>query len=172
MPTTVDPAETSVPPYEDDLAPRIRTMAAAADSRKAEDIIALRVSKCTATTSWLLICSGSSRPQNSAIAAAIQDDVEEMYDGLKTKSGGAEGTADSGWMLLDYGDVMVHIMTPRSRLFYDIEGQWRERGAEELDLTDVLLPNGMVSEGEAVEGDAELGGAMGGLSEEEDPFWS
>ena len=34
-----------------------------------------------------------------------------------------EGSADSGWILLDYGEVMVHIMTPKSRLFYDIEGQ-------------------------------------------------
>ena len=39
------------------------------------------------------------------------------------KQGVPEGSADSGWILLDYGEVMVHIMTPKSRLFYDIEGQ-------------------------------------------------
>ena len=41
------------------------------------------------------------------------------------KKGVPEGSADSGWILLDYGEVMVHIMTPKSRLFYDIEGQVR-----------------------------------------------
>lgn len=41
------------------------------------------------------------------------------------QKGVPEGSADSGWILLDYGEVMVHIMTPKSRLFYDIEGQVR-----------------------------------------------
>ena len=50
-----------------------------------------------------------------------------------------EGSADSGWILLDYGDVMVHVMTPKSRLFYDMEGVWRKRGGESLDLSNVLV---------------------------------
>jgi len=50
-----------------------------------------------------------------------------------------EGSADSGWILLDYGDVMVHVMTPKSRLFYDMEGVWRKRGGESLDLSSVLV---------------------------------
>lgn len=171
MDSTVDPAAVTGTPELDDLAPLVRCIAGAADKRKAEDIVALRVSKVTAMTCFIVIVSGNSRPQNSAISAAIIDDVAEQFDGLQTKRGGAEGTADSGWMLLDYGDVMVHVMTPRSRLYYDIEGQWREKGGEEMDLGDVLLPNVVLKMGEGSEA-AELGGGMGGVSEEEDPFWS
>lgn len=171
MSSTVDPSEVTTTPELDDLAPLVRCIASAADKRKAEDIVALRVSKATAMTSFIVIVSGNSRPQNSAISAAIVDDVIEQFDGRRTKSGGAEGTADSGWMLLDYGDVMVHVMTPRSRLFYDIEGQWREKGGEEMDLGDALMPSVVLNLGEGNEA-AELGGAMGGVSEEDDPFWS
>ena len=171
MDNMVDASDVTETPELDDLAPLVRCIAGAADKRKAEDIVALRVSKVTAMTSFIVIVSGNSRPQNSAISAAIIDDVAEQFDGLQTKSGGAEGTADSGWMLLDYGDVMVHVMTPRSRLYYDVEGQWREKGGEEMDLGDVLLPNVILNMGEGNEA-AELGGGMGGVSEEEDPFWS
>lgn len=79
-----------------------------------------------------MIVSGTSRPQNQAIAAAIVKDVEETFVDESTGvgkrclgKGVPEGTADSGWILIDYGDVMVHVMTPKSRLFYDLEGQVR-----------------------------------------------
>jgi len=79
-----------------------------------------------------VIVSGTSRPQNQAIAAAIVKDVEETFvdeiTGVGKRclgKGVPEGTADSGWILIDYGDVMVHVMTPKSRLFYDLEGQVR-----------------------------------------------
>ena len=78
------------------------------------------------------------------------------------------GNADSGWILLDYGDVMCHVMTPKSRLFYDMEGQWRDKGGEEMDLSNVLLPDATIGNGD----DAKLGGSMDGISMEDDPFWS
>lgn len=155
------------PPTDDDLAPLIRTIAKAADMRKADDIVAMRIAKCSTVAGFVVICSGNSRPQNQAIAGAIKDDVEEVYDGEHSilGNGVAEGNADSGWILLDYGDVMVHIMTPKSRLFYDIEGQWRDKGGEYMDLADVLLPNsGSMGSSPA--------GTMEGITEEEDPFWS
>uniref|UniRef100_A0A7S1ZAM7 Ribosome silencing factor n=1 Tax=Trieres chinensis TaxID=1514140 RepID=A0A7S1ZAM7_TRICV len=188
LPTLVDASDVTVPPELDDAAPLVRTIAAAADKRKGVDISALRVSKVTATTSFLVFATGNSRPQNDAIAKAIMDDVEEYHDGRKTRSGGGEGTADSGWILLDYGDVMVHVMTPRSRLFYDVEGQWQRRGGEEMNLNDVLMPEyvmpgsagagagaGVVEgamEGEGEEEEVQLGGGMAGIDEEDDPFWS
>merc|ERR1711976_170272 len=111
-----------------------------------------------------VICCGNSRPQNQAIAAAIKDDVEEEFEGeyCLLGNGVPEGNADSGWILMDYGDVMVHIMTPKSRLFYDIEGQWREKGGEYLDLSDVLLPNA----GPMGTSTPQVGGTMEGISEE------
>ena len=108
--------------------------------RKASDIIAMRVTPCTSLTNFVIIVSGTSRPQNSAIANAITKDVIEYHDGKKCLGKGIpEGSADSGWILLDYGEVMVHVMTPKSRLFYDMEGQWRSRGGEYMDLSDVLI---------------------------------
>lgn len=158
FPHSVDPAETSGPVGDDPLAPLVRTIVHAADMRKASDIVAMRVTKCTSLTSFVVIVSGTSRPQNQAIAAAVAKDVEEEYEGKRCLGKGVpEGTADSGWILLDYGEVMVHVMTPKSRLFYDMEGQWRDRGGEYMDLSDVLV-------------DEMTGGAVGGnlLAEDDD----
>jgi ribosome-associated protein len=156
------------PPEDDELAPLIRTICKAADMRKAESVVAMRISKVTTVCGFVVICTGNSRPQNQAIAAAIQDDVDKAYPGGwgLTGNGVPEGTADSGWILLDFGDVMVHVMTPKSRLFYDIEGQWSEKGGEYFNLDDVLLPNSPAQSLNAV------GTTMTGISEEDDPFWS
>jgi len=155
------------PPEDDELAPLIRTICKAADMRKAEEIIAMRISKVTTVAGFVVICTGNSRPQNQAIAAAIQDDVEKVYgnDWVLSGNGVPEGTADSGWILLDFGDVMVHVMTPKSRLFYDIEGQWSGKGGEYFNLDDVLLPNSSAQP-------SAVGTTMTGIAEEDDPFWS
>jgi len=159
--TSVDPAgfpdET---PENDELATFVRSLVKAADMRKAEDIRAIRVSKLTTVTSFVIIVSGNSRPQNQAISVAVTKEALDVHGrALRNGLGTAEGTADSGWILLDYGDVMVHVMTPRSRLFYDIEGRW-DKG-EDMDLSEILVPN-------KVGGDNK----MEGMSEEDDPFWS
>jgi ribosome-associated protein len=158
----------SGPPSADTLAPLVRVIAKAADMRKADDIVAMRIAKLSTVAGFIVICCGNSRPQNQAIAAAIKDDVAEEFDGEHSLLGNGvpEGNADSGWILLDYGDIMVHIMTPKSRLFYDIEGQWREKGGEYMDLSDVLLSDSKTS--------SQTGGSgtMEGISEEDDPFWS
>jgi len=144
--------------------------------RKAIDIVAMRVTQCTSLTNFVVIVSGTSRPQNQAIASAIAKDVEDEYDGKRCLGKGVpEGSADSGWILLDYGEVMVHVMTPKSRLFYDMDGQWRERGGQEMDVSDVLvdeitgLSNGALEEG----GESELSMKERlDVEKEDDPFWS
>lgn len=107
-----------MPDLTEDLS-YVRTVAGSADGRKAENIVALQVAQVTTLTSYMVFVTGNSRPQNQAIAAAIMDDMEEQYGMIKNP----QGTADSGWMILDYGSVMVHIMTPKSRLYYNVEGQ-------------------------------------------------
>ena len=156
------------PPQDDDSAPLVRTIVKAADMRKSEGIVAIRISKVSTVAGFVVICTGNSRPQNQAIAAAIKDDVETDFGGDYSIGGNGvpEGNADSGWILLDYGDVIVHVMTPKSRLFYDIEGQWREKGGEYMNLDDILLPNSVG------DGNVQIDGTMTGISEEEDPFWS
>lgn len=141
FPNSVDPTDLpSGPISADPLTPFVHTIVRAADMRKGSDIVALRVTQCSSLTNFVIIISGTSRPQNQAIANSIKNDVEELYNGKRCLGKGIpEGSADSGWILLDYGEVMVHVMTPKSRLFYDMEGQWVERGGEYLDLSDVLV---------------------------------
>lgn len=164
MGSTVGDDPPNVPPEQDELAGLVKCIAGAADGRKADNIVALRVSSISSLTSFMVVLSGNSRPQNQAIAAAIKDDVEEEF-GLLPAGGGPEGTADSGWMVLDYGSVMVHVMTPKSRLFYNIEGQWANKGGEYMDLAGVLLPNAPFQSTTMTAGTMEL-------PENEDPFWS
>eukprot|EP00429_Kryptoperidinium_foliaceum_P050932 CAMPEP_0176124472 /NCGR_PEP_ID=MMETSP0120_2-20121206/62759_1 /TAXON_ID=160619 /ORGANISM="Kryptoperidinium foliaceum, Strain CCMP 1326" /LENGTH=177 /DNA_ID=CAMNT_0017459251 /DNA_START=81 /DNA_END=610 /DNA_ORIENTATION=+ len=128
MKTTVGDEAPNVPPEEDELADLVRCVVRAADGRKAEDIVAIRVSAVSTLTSFVVIVSGNSRPQNQAIAAAIKGDVQEEYDMLPGSTGVPEGDAQSGWMVLDYGSVMCHVMTPKSRLYYNVEGQWKDKG--------------------------------------------
>ena len=158
-----------VPPEQDEVADLVRCIAKAADARKADDIVALRVSHVSTLTTFLVILSGNSRPQNQAIAAAITKDVEQAFSLKPGGSGVPEGSPESGWMVLDYGAVMVHIMTPKSRLYYNVEGQWRDKGGEYMDLSGILIPNS------AVLGDGVANGGTGGQQEEQaqdDPFWS
>jgi ribosome-associated protein len=163
FPNSVDPSDLPSGPISDDpLTPFVHTIVRAADMRKGSDIVALRVTQCSSLTNFVIIISGTSRPQNQAIANSIKNDVEELYNGKRCLGKGIpEGSADSGWILLDYGEVMVHVMTPKSRLFYDMEGQWVERGGEYLDLSDVLVDEIMMGGG--VGG----GGALGGVNDED-----
>eukprot|EP00578_Thalassiosira_sp_NH16_P007430 CAMPEP_0181108052 /NCGR_PEP_ID=MMETSP1071-20121207/17419_1 /TAXON_ID=35127 /ORGANISM="Thalassiosira sp., Strain NH16" /LENGTH=270 /DNA_ID=CAMNT_0023191619 /DNA_START=54 /DNA_END=867 /DNA_ORIENTATION=+ len=176
FPHSVDPSVDLGPVSDDPLADLVRTIVRAADMRKASDIVALRVTSCTSLTEFVVLASGTSRPQNQAIASAIANDVEDEYGGKRCLGKGVpEGTADSGWILLDYGEVMVHVMTPKSRLFYDMEGE----GGGGDDLGDVLmLEDGTFGAGSAMKDEA--GGEDDGLSmkerldveKEADPFWS
>lgn len=161
METTVgDASSSSSAASVNDL---LQVIVEAADGRKAEDIVAMNVRPITTLTSDLVILSGNSRPQNQAIAAAITKAVEEAFAMRPGGNGVPEGTADSGWMLLDYGSVMVHIMTPKSRLYYNVEGQWRDKGGRYYDLSSILIPN-KVETGN--DDEQEL------VAKEDDPFWS
>lgn len=158
-------------PEDDELASLVGCIVKAADGRKADNIVAIRVSKVSTVTSFVVICTGNSRPQNQAIASIVQDDVNEQFGLLPGATGVPEGSADSGWIVLDYGSVMVHVMTPRSRLFYNVEGKWKDQGGEYMDISSAILPNAMVG-GNGDESADDESGTMEGLSEEEDPFWS
>jgi ribosome-associated protein len=147
----------------------IQCIVTAADGRKAADIVVLQVEHVTTLTSALVILSGNSRPQNQAICAAIQASAKEQVEDAAVVP--IQGTADSGWMLLDYGSVMVHVMTPKSRLYYNVEGQWRNKGGVALDISQWLLPLGPPGATSAPEA---LGSPTTdtGLVDLDDPFWS
>lgn len=174
FPYSVDPTDLPEGPIEaDPLAPLVHTIVRAADMRKASDIVAMRVSHCSSVTSFVVIVSGTSRPQNQAIAMAVKNEVIEEFDGKKCLGNGTpEGSADSGWILLDYGEAMVHVMTPKSRLFYDLERQWKDRGGEYMDVSDLLVDedemNASVLE---IDGETTMKERLD-VEKEVDPFWS
>ncbi|GAX16758.1 hypothetical protein FisN_21Hh205 [Fistulifera solaris] len=148
---------------DETLLPLLECIVKAADGRKAEDIVALQVNHVSTLTSVLVIVSGNSRPQNQAIAAAITRDVQDELGQRPGGNGVPEGSAESGWILLDYGSVMVHIMTPKSRLYYNVEGQWKEKGGVATNIDYLLIPNQVVGRRD----DAKMEPAP-----EDDPFWS
>ena len=97
------------------------TIAAAAGERKAGDILVLRVADVSYLADYFVIMTGYSRVQVRAIAAAIEDKVEAEWQRRPLHT---EGQADSSWILLDYGEVIVHIMMPGEREFYNLEAFW------------------------------------------------
>ena len=91
-----------------------------AADKKASDVILLDIRELSVIADYFVICTGNNSRQINAIRSAIEDKMTE--DGLHMR--GQEGSADSGWLLLDYGDVIVHIFGPMEREFYRLERLW------------------------------------------------
>jgi ribosome-associated protein len=92
------------------------------DSKKASQIVLLDVQTVSMFTDYFLLCNGESERQIKAIA----EGVEEALAKAGTKRRSREGTAESGWILLDYGDLMVHIFAPEQRDYYQLEELWKD----------------------------------------------
>ncbi len=110
---------------------RVRLMAAAADSVRANDIVALDLRELTIVTDFFLICTGKSSIQIRAIADRIEERLREQ--GVRKLR--IEGYQEATWILLDYGDVVAHIMAEEQRAFYNLEGFWASAPRLELALT-------------------------------------
>ncbi|HBE21618.1 MAG TPA: ribosome silencing factor [Cyanobacteria bacterium UBA11149] len=97
------------------------TIAQLADDRKGDNIVILRVAEVSYIADYFVIVTGFSRIQVRAIQGWIEEEVEKLCQRLPIRT---EGQADSSWILQDYGDVMVHIMLPQEREFYNLEAFW------------------------------------------------
>ena len=93
----------------------------AADDRKAEDMRLIDISAVSTLADYLLIVTGYSKVQLRAISGSILDKLEEDLHRLPLRT---EGQDRGGWILIDYGDLIVHIMMPEQREFYDLETFW------------------------------------------------
>jgi ribosome-associated protein len=102
-----------------DIARRIVELA---EDKKAADIIVLELAPLTTLADYFVICSGGSERQLDAIA----DGIVEGMRAEKIRPIGREGLAISHWVLIDYGAVVVHILTPPERDYYGIEKHWAE----------------------------------------------
>ncbi|RMU60926.1 Ribosomal silencing factor RsfS, partial [Pseudomonas savastanoi pv. glycinea] len=103
----------------------INVAIAALEEVKGADILTIDVRDKTSIADYMLICTGTSNRQLNALVDNVRDKVKAA--GLKSLS--EEGKGDSDWVLLDLGDVIVHVMTAAARQFYDLERLWQ--GAEQ-----------------------------------------
>ena len=90
--------------------------------KQGEDIIILDLRDLTPITDYFVICSSTSRRHLTTLANAIQEEMKQHGPGFFAK--GVEGTADSGWILLDYNSVIVHLFDEEMRRYYQLEELW------------------------------------------------
>jgi ribosome-associated protein len=102
--------------------PFIQRAIAAAQDKKALDLVLLDLKKVGSFTDCFIICSGTSVPQNQAIA----DEIELSLKKMQRRPNHIEGYSQAEWVLLDYADFIVHIMLPKARTFYNLERLWRD----------------------------------------------
>lgn len=96
--------------------------AAAAEDKKASNTVILKLSKLTLIADYFVITSGDSAPQLKAISNSVMRKLKEN----KIRLLHYEGKPETGWILLDYSDVIVHIFSKEKREFYDLEYIWQE----------------------------------------------
>ena len=94
--------------------------ARAALDKKAVDLTVLDVQGVSSVTDYFLVCSGKSTPHLRTIIDAIRTELKA--DGVRPLH--AEGRPESGWVLLDYGDVLVHVFLEDTRAYYALERLW------------------------------------------------
>ena len=92
-----------------------------ADNRKAEDIVVLDVRELSTVTDYFVIASGTSEPHLRAIVDEITDNLRDDHD-LRPRA--IDGTLHTAWVVLDFFDVIVHIMRKEVRERYDLETLW------------------------------------------------
>jgi ribosome-associated protein len=108
---------------------KARRAAHAAQDKKAIDVVVLDVQQVSSVADYFLVCSGRSSTHMETIAEAIV--AELKGDGVRPRH--AEGVAASGWMLLDYGDMLVHVFLEETRAYYALERLWGDAPALRLE---------------------------------------
>src|SRR5262245_26287069 len=101
-------------PAQDSLSLARSVVAAAAD-KKAENILLLDLPGLSTMADYFVVCSGASERQLRAIADSIESQVREQHDHAAHH---VEGLSGGGWILVDYGDVVVHLFSPSLRTYY------------------------------------------------------
>jgi len=92
-----------------------------ADNKKAENIVVLDVRKLSSVTDYFVIATGTSQPHLRAIVEELTSKLRDEHDLRPMR---AEGSVSGTWVVLDYFDVIVHVMHTDTRKRYDLEGLW------------------------------------------------
>ena len=101
----------------------------AIDDKKGQDIKVIDIHNVSVIADYFVIASGT----NSNQVQAIVDNVEEQLGRAGFEAKQIEGNRNSSWILMDYGDVIVHVFDQENRLFYDLERIWRDGKVLEMD---------------------------------------
>jgi ribosome-associated protein len=101
---------------------KMRLLCEAADDQKAHGITVLDVRGQTIVADFFIICDGTSVTHIQSISEGVQDKLRERAQ-LRAKR---EGDAQSYWMIVDYGDVILHVFSDETREFYDLERLWSD----------------------------------------------
>ena len=92
----------------------------ALDDKKGEDIQVIDISKVSVLTDYFIIANGNSDSQVQALVENVEEELHKAGCSVKQREG------NTGWVLLDFGDVIIHIFDKENRLFYDLERIWRD----------------------------------------------
>jgi ribosome-associated protein len=99
------------------------------DDNQATRVVTIDVRGQTTVTDYMIVASGRSSRQVKAMASIIVEQLKKL--GFPPFAVNGVESEDSGeWVLIDFGDCVLHIMQPDSRAYYDIEGLWQDRGEE------------------------------------------
>lgn len=101
------------------------------DEKKAEDIKVIKISELTVMADYFIIANGTSNTHVRALAEEVKDVLSKQ--GADARS--IEGRS-TGWILLDYNDVVVHVFTPHDRDYYNLERLWQD--AAFVDISDII----------------------------------
>lgn len=110
-----------------------KACAQAAHDIQADNIRVLDLRGISSLTDFLVVCSGTSMPHLKAVMRDVEKDVAKIREESPMYS---EGKADRRWVVLDYIDVMVHIMHEDMREVYNLEGLWGD--GKEIDLSEII----------------------------------
>lgn len=92
------------------------------EDKKGEDIVLLDLKDIVSFTDYFIICTGTSDRMLDALANSVIDDARKNHK----KRGRKQGLARDGWVLVDYGDVVVHLFSPDQRQYYQLEDLWND----------------------------------------------
>jgi ribosome-associated protein len=93
-----------------------------ASEKQASDIVLLDLREVCSFADYFVICTGESERQIRSIC----DDMDQALEERGVLVNHQEGTAESGWVLIDFGDVIVHVFNPAQREYYHLEGIWSD----------------------------------------------
>ena len=109
----------------------VRAAAHAAEQKKAENLVAFDVSESLAITDVFMVASAPSERQVAAVVDAVEEKLIERFDRRPLRR---EGKGEGRWVLLDYGDAVIHVLHDEDREFYALERLWGDSPAVELEL--------------------------------------